>query len=49
MDPLSAERKRRSSVQEALRRRAGEPEKPVVEELLKMNGGFVGMLRQTLA
>ena len=46
-DLLAVERKRRN--QDTLRRRAGEPEKPVVKEILKMNAEFLERLRQVLA
>ncbi|KAF2636105.1 hypothetical protein P280DRAFT_473251 [Massarina eburnea CBS 473.64] len=48
-DPIEAERKRRSKTAEKLRRKAGEPTKPVVEELVKMHPSFVSMLRSVLA
>lgn len=48
-DLLAIERRRRSQNQDALRRRAGEPEKPVVKEILKMNEPFLQRLRQVLA
>lgn len=48
-DPLEAERKRRARNQDLLRRRAGEPEKPVVKEILKLNEQFLVRLRNVLA
>jgi len=46
---LAVERERRVKTREALRRRAGEPEKPQVKEILKMTPEFLVMLRQALA
>ncbi|KAF2271990.1 uncharacterized protein EI97DRAFT_437368 [Westerdykella ornata] len=48
-DPIEAERRRRSKVAEKLRRSAGEPQKPPIEELRKLDGDFVVMLRGVLA
>ncbi|KAF1959086.1 hypothetical protein CC80DRAFT_591170 [Byssothecium circinans] len=48
-NPIEAERKRRSRTAEKLRRKAGEPTKPVIEELGKMHPSFVSMLRSVLA
>ncbi|KAI6816256.1 hypothetical protein KC332_g10713 [Hortaea werneckii] len=48
-DPIAAERKRRRKNQDLLRRNAGEPEKPKVQECYKMMPGFVEMLRMVLA
>lgn len=48
-DPIEAERRRRKKKQDHLRRRAGEPEKPVVSEVLKLNADFLLQLRQVLA
>lgn len=48
-DPIAAERKRRARAAEQLRRKAGEPTKPPIEELLKLHPGFVSMLRNVLA
>ncbi|KAI7703883.1 hypothetical protein KC353_g13825, partial [Hortaea werneckii] len=48
-DPIAAERKRRKKNQDLLRRNAGEPEKPQVQECYKMMPGFVEMLRMVLA
>jgi hypothetical protein len=49
MDPIEAERKRRAKRQERLRRNAGEPVKPVVEEVHKLKDNFLVMLRMVLA
>ncbi|KAF1989718.1 hypothetical protein K402DRAFT_390685 [Aulographum hederae CBS 113979] len=48
-DPIAAERKRRLKQQAALKRSAGEPKKPEVNELGKMMDGFMSMLRSVLA
>ncbi len=48
-DPIASERKRRQKAADVLRRRAGEPVKPEVEELLGMRDGFLAMLRMVLA
>lgn len=48
-DPFEAERKRRARINERLRRSAGEPQKPPVQELLKLRPGFLSMLRMVLA
>lgn len=48
MDPIEAERRRRNAKQ-GLRRTAGEPVKPLVEELPKLQSSFVSMLRMVLA
>ena len=52
LDPIGAERKRRAKIQEALKSRKGEPEKPKdlgeVEKICS-RGGFVQMLRLVLA
>jgi hypothetical protein len=48
-DPIEAERRRRAKVQEKLRRSAGEPKKPPIVELRKLDEGFVRMLRGVLA
>lgn len=48
-DPIEAERKKRALTAEKLKRRAGEPKKPVIEELYKLSPGFVSMLRGVLA
>ncbi|KZF23775.1 PX domain-containing protein [Xylona heveae TC161] len=49
LDPFAAERKRRAKRQDRLRRTAGEPIKPPVSELLKLQPGFLAMLRMVLA
>jgi hypothetical protein len=49
LDPITAERKRRSRAQDRLRGKAGEPQKPVVTEVLKLQPSFLSMLRQVLA
>lgn len=48
-DPINNERKRRAKKQDHLRRSAGEPVKPVVQEVGKMKEGFLAMLRMVLA
>ena len=48
-DPIAAERKRRARTAEQLRRKAGEPTKPPIEELLRLHPSFVSMLRNVLA
>jgi hypothetical protein len=48
-DPIAAEQKRRARAAEQLRRKAGEPMKPPIEELLKLHPTFVSMLRSVLA
>lgn len=48
-DPITSERKRRSKAADMLRRRAGEPVKPEVTELMGMRDGFLAMLRMVLA
>lgn len=48
-DPIEAERRRRAKRRDRLRRRAGEPEKPAVSEIHKMQDNFIVMLRQVLA
>jgi len=49
MDPILAERRRRRKQQDRLRRTAGEPEKPDIQEILKMQPAFLSMLRMVLA
>lgn len=49
LDPIAAERRRRAKKRDHLRRSAGEPQKPEVSEVLKLQSGFVAMLRQVLA
>ncbi|KAI5850207.1 hypothetical protein DFP73DRAFT_538588 [Morchella snyderi] len=48
-DPIEAERRKRKKKQDHLRRRAGEPEKPVVTEVPKLKEHFLLQLRQVLA
>ncbi|SMQ45922.1 unnamed protein product [Zymoseptoria tritici ST99CH_3D7] len=48
-DPIGAERKRRQKRQDMLKRTAGEPIKPEIQELHKMMPSFLAMLRMTLA
>jgi len=48
-DPIEAERKKRAATAEKLRRKAGEPKKPPIEELHKLSPSFVSMLRGVLA
>ena len=48
-DPIASERKRRLKAADVLRRRAGEPVKPEVKELLGLREGFLAMLRMVLA
>ncbi|PIG81061.1 PX domain protein [Aspergillus arachidicola] len=49
LDPISAERRRRVKQQDQLRRTAGEPVKPEVQEILKLAEPFGVMLRMVLA
>lgn len=49
LDPIAAERRRRVKKQEHLRRTAGEPVKPEVQEILKLTDSFGAMLRLALA
>jgi hypothetical protein len=49
LDPIAAERKRRARKQDHLRRTAGEPEKPKVEEIYRLKDSFLSMLRMVLA
>jgi len=48
-DPIIAERKRRAKKASILKRTAGEPAKPEIKELRKMQDSFVHMLRIVLA
>ena len=48
-DPIAAERKRRRRRQDMLKRTAGEPVKPGIEELGRLMEGFLVMLRMVLA
>ncbi|KAI9847197.1 MAG: hypothetical protein M1837_003061 [Sclerophora amabilis] len=49
LDPIAAERRRRAKKQDHLRRTAGEPQKPDVKEVVKMQPSFLSMLRMVLA
>ncbi|KAH0563016.1 hypothetical protein GP486_002422 [Trichoglossum hirsutum] len=49
LDPIAAERRRRARKQDHLRRTAGEPQKPEVKELYKLQPSFLAMLRDVLA
>ena len=49
LDPIEAERRRRSKQQDKLRRSAGEPVKPLVSEVHKLKDNFLVMLRDVLA
>jgi hypothetical protein len=49
LDPIAAERRRRMKARDRLRRTAGEPQKPAVTEVLKLQPSFLSMLRQVLA
>lgn len=49
MDPIEAERRNRARKQDRLRRSAGEPLKPEVEEVHKLKDNFLVMLRMVLA
>ncbi|KAK5089277.1 hypothetical protein LTR70_006799 [Exophiala xenobiotica] len=49
LDPIAAERRRRAKQQDRLRRSAGEPEKPPIQEIVKMQPAFLAMLRNVLA
>ncbi len=49
LDPIAAERKRRARKQDHLRRSAGEPQKPAIVEVLKLQPSFLAMLRMVLA
>ncbi|KAJ4350757.1 hypothetical protein N0V95_004434 [Ascochyta clinopodiicola] len=48
-DPIEAERKNRARTAEKLKRRAGEPKKPTIEEIKKLHPSFLTMLRSVLA
>jgi hypothetical protein len=48
-DPIAAERHLREKQKERLRRSAGEPQKPPVQELLKLIDPFSTELRKVLA
>lgn len=49
LDPITAERNRRARKQDNLRRSAGEPVKPDVKEVYKLQESFGMMLREVLA
>lgn len=49
LDPIEAERKRRARKADHLRRTAGEPSKPNVEEVYRLKDSFLSMLRMVLA
>lgn len=49
LDPIEAERRRRQKQQHHLRRRAGEPVKPKIDEVHKLKENFLVMLREVLA
>lgn len=49
LDPIEAERRRRAKQQDRLRRSAGEPVKPPVKEIHKLQDNFMVMLREVLA
>ncbi|KUL88356.1 hypothetical protein ZTR_05002 [Talaromyces verruculosus] len=49
LDPIMAERRRRAKKQDHLRRSAGEPVKPEVKEVYKLQESFGMMLREVLA
>jgi len=49
LDPIAAERRRRNKAQDRLRRSAGEPVKPEVHQVIRMQEGFGAMLRAVLA
>ncbi|KAL2829745.1 hypothetical protein BDW59DRAFT_170405 [Aspergillus cavernicola] len=46
VDPIAVERRRRNRKQDHLRRTAGEPVKPEVQEILKLSDSFGVLLRQ---
>jgi hypothetical protein len=49
LDPITAERKSRARKQDHLRRSAGEPQKPEVSEVHKLQENFIAMLRMVLS
>lgn len=49
LDPIEAERRRRAKKQDRLRRSAGEPVKPAIDEVHKLKENFLVMLREVLA
>ncbi|KAI5796581.1 hypothetical protein EDC01DRAFT_651940 [Geopyxis carbonaria] len=48
-DPITTDRKKKERRADTLRRRAGEPEKPIVEEIPKIGAKFLDALRNVLA
>jgi hypothetical protein len=49
LDPVNAERYWRAKKQDHLRRTAGEPTKPDISEVTKLQPSFLAMLRMVLA
>ena len=49
LDPIEAARRQRAKKRDQLRRLAGEPEKPDIQEVHKLKDNFLAMLRVTLA
>lgn len=49
LDPIAAERRRRLKAQDRLRAKHGEPVKPEVTELVKLEDSFLISLRNILA
>lgn len=49
LDPITAERKRRARRADHLRRSAGEPQKPEIGEVHKLQENFIIMLRMVLS
>ena len=49
LDPITAERKRRARRADHLRRSAGEPKKPEIGEVHKLQDNFITMLRMVLS
>lgn len=49
LDPITAERKRRARRADHLRRSAGEPKKPEIGEVHKLQENFITMLRMVLS
>jgi hypothetical protein len=49
LDPIAAERRRRLKAQDRLRRSAGEPVKPEVTEVVKLEESFLVSLRNVLS
>ncbi|KAI9822057.1 MAG: hypothetical protein M1826_000565 [Phylliscum demangeonii] len=49
LDPIEAERRRRAKKRDLLRRSAGEPAKPEVHEVYKLQEPFLALLRNVLA